>query len=156
MKLVGLFYLYRWLLSTIQPHHRRKGIIRFEEEERTEAQGGKHKNGKTNNWQQQNENTLSDRQWEKSKRRKTRKRRTEIATSDWWKYKKGRLKTQKKHPYFLKKPRPCNTLIISALQYPLFCVVKVPVLHGKRAYIATQNRRFCKTKEFRAVLEGHI
>jgi len=32
------------------------------------------------------------------------------------------------------------------LQYPLFCVAKVPVLHGKRAYIATQNRLFWKTK----------
>ena len=156
MKLVGLFYLYRLVLSTILPHHRRKGTIRFEEEKRSEAQGGKHKNGKTNSWQQQNENTLSDRRWEKSEKRKTRKRQTGIATSDWWKHKKGRLKTRKKHPYFLKKSRSCNTLSINALQYPLFCVVKVPVLHGKRAYIATQNRRFCKTKEFRVVLEGHI
>lgn len=46
MKLVGLFYLYRLVLSTILPHHRRKGTIRFEEEKRSEAQGGKHKNGR--------------------------------------------------------------------------------------------------------------
>ncbi len=35
-----------------------------------------------------------------------------------------------------------NHLTYNALQYPLFCVVKVPVLHAKRAYIAAQNRHF--------------
>ena len=40
----------------------------------------------------------------------------------------------------------CNYQAVNALQYPLFCVAKVPVLHGKRAYIATQNRLFWKTK----------
>jgi len=28
----------------------------------------------------------------------------------------------------------------------LFCVPKAAVLHGKRAYIASQNSRFCKVK----------
>ena len=32
----------------------------------------------------------------------------------------------------------CNKLIINALQYRYFCVLKVPVLHGKSAYITMQ------------------
>jgi hypothetical protein len=39
-----------------------------------------------------------------------------------------------------------NHLVISVLQYPLFCIAKAPVLHGKSAYIVTQNRLFWKTK----------
>ena len=42
----------------------------------------------------------------------------------------------------------CNNLTYNALQYPLFCIAKEPVLLGKSAYIATQNNRFCKTKQF--------
>jgi len=30
----------------------------------------------------------------------------------------------------------------------LFCIAKEPVLLGKSAYIAAQNNRFCKTKQF--------
>jgi len=41
----------------------------------------------------------------------------------------------------------CNKLIINALQYRHFCVLKVPVLHGKSAYIAAQNSRFCNAKQ---------
>ncbi len=37
-------------------------------------------------------------------------------------------------------------MIISALKNSLFCVIKVPVLHGKSAYIASQYRHFCNTK----------
>jgi len=37
-------------------------------------------------------------------------------------------------------------LISKALQYPLFCVAKEPVLLGKSAYIATQNNRFWNVK----------
>ena len=38
----------------------------------------------------------------------------------------------------------CNHLTYNTLQHPLFCIVKVPVLLGKSAYIATQNSRFCE------------
>ncbi len=37
-----------------------------------------------------------------------------------------------------------NILIINVLQKSLFCIVKAPILQGKSAYIATQNRLFCK------------
>jgi len=38
-------------------------------------------------------------------------------------------------------------LTINALQYPLFCIAKVPILHGKSAYIAAQNSRFYNAKQ---------
>ena len=42
----------------------------------------------------------------------------------------------------------CNNLTYNALQYPLFCIAKEPVLLGKSAYIAAQNNRFCNAKQF--------
>nr|WP_273158184.1 hypothetical protein [Prevotella aurantiaca] len=45
-----------------------------------------------------------------------------------------------------------NILYINTLQYPLFCIAKVPVLHAKRAYIATQNNRFYNVKSFPSFL----
>nr|WP_273158022.1 hypothetical protein [Prevotella aurantiaca] len=45
-----------------------------------------------------------------------------------------------------------NYLYINTLQYPLFCIAKVPVLHTKSAYIATQNSRFCNVKSFPSFL----
>ena len=41
----------------------------------------------------------------------------------------------------------CNNLTYNALQYPLFCIAKEPVLLGKSAYIAAQNNRFCNAKQ---------
>nr|WP_273413762.1 hypothetical protein [Prevotella aurantiaca] len=45
-----------------------------------------------------------------------------------------------------------NILYINTLKYLLFCIAKVPVLHAKRAYIATQNSRFCNVKSFPSFL----
>ena len=39
-----------------------------------------------------------------------------------------------------------NHLFINVLQYPLFCVVKEPVLYDKSACFASQNRRFYNIK----------
>nr|WP_273159772.1 hypothetical protein [Prevotella aurantiaca] len=36
---------------------------------------------------------------------------------------------------------------MNALQHPLFCVVKEPILHYKSACFALQNRRFCNVKQ---------
>ena len=62
---------------------------------------------------------------------------------------KGTKIWQLKCKDFAKVTESRNTLTINVLQYPLFCVVKEPVLHDKSAYIATQNRRFCNAKELR-------
>jgi len=51
---------------------------------------------------------------------------------------------------FTETPNLYNKLIINTLQYPLFCIAKVPVLQGKRAYIATQNRLFGNAKQLRS------
>ena len=53
---------------------------------------------------------------------------------------------------FTETPNLYNKLIINILQYPLFCIAKVPVLHAKSAYIATQNSRFCNVKSFPSFL----
>ena len=46
------------------------------------------------------------------------------------------------------KPKlSCNHLTYNTLQYPLFCIAKVPILHGKSSYIAAQNRLFCNAKQ---------
>ena len=49
---------------------------------------------------------------------------------------------------FFKQTKSCNFLYFNALQYPLFGNAKAPVLHAKRAYIATQNRHYCNAKQF--------
>ena len=41
----------------------------------------------------------------------------------------------------------CNNLTYNALQYPLFCIAKEPVLLGKSAYIVAQNSRFYNAKQ---------
>ena len=46
----------------------------------------------------------------------------------------------------------CNHLTYNALQYPLFCIAKEPVLLGKSAYIAAQNSRFCNAKQLFSLL----
>jgi|UPI00056D3823 hypothetical protein len=57
----------------------------------------------------------------------------------------SKLKNSK---FFSKALELRNHLITNMLQHPLFCVVKVPVLHCKRAYIEAQNRHFCFIKQF--------
>ncbi len=47
---------------------------------------------------------------------------------------------------FFKRGTSPNKLIIKALQYPLFCNAKEPVLHGKSACFAMQYRLFCKVE----------
>jgi len=48
----------------------------------------------------------------------------------------------------------CNNLITNTLQYPLFCITKEAVLHGKSAYIAAQNNRFCNAKQLRLLFSS--
>ena len=41
---------------------------------------------------------------------------------------------------FTETPNLYNKLIINTLQYLLFCIAKVPVLHSKTGTLATQNK----------------
>ncbi len=58
--------------------------------------------------------------------------------------------------YFSQENLSHNFLIIKALQYRLFYLAKEPVLHGKRAYFALQNRHYYNAKQFLSLFTDKI